>query len=128
MEILPILYALRRNKVGAVLIGLQIALTLAIVCNCLSIIQAYRGQRARPSGVDEANIFTMNSNWIGEPDDLQADIAADLAALRALPGVVDADATDGFPLAGLGGGTEISRKPDRQQSDGYTAEYFVDEH
>jgi putative ABC transport system permease protein len=128
MEILPILRALRRNKVGAVLIGLQIALTLAIVCNCLSIIQAYRAQMARPSGVDEANIFTMNSDWIGEPDDLKADIVADLAALRSLPGVVDADATDGFPLAGLGGGTEISMKADRQQSDVGTSEYFVDEH
>jgi putative ABC transport system permease protein len=128
MEILPILYALRHNKVGAVLIALQIALTLAIVCNCLSIIQAYRGQMARPSGVDEANIFTVNSNWVGGLDDLKADIAADLAALRSLPGVVDADATDGFPLAGLGGGTQISMKADRQQSDVYTAEYFVDEH
>jgi putative ABC transport system permease protein len=128
MEILPILLALRRNKVGAVLIGLQIALTLAIVCNCLSIIQAYRAQMARPSGVDEANIFTMNSDWIAESDDLKADIAADLAALRSLPGVVDADATNGFPLAGLGGGTEISMKPDRQQSDVGTTEYFVDEH
>jgi putative ABC transport system permease protein len=128
MEILPILRALRRNKVGAVLIGLQIALTLAIVCNCLSIIQAYRAQMARPSGVDEANIVTLNSDWIGEPADLKADIMADLAALRSLPGVVDADATDGFPLAGLGGGTQISMKPDRQQSDVYTTEYFVDEH
>jgi putative ABC transport system permease protein len=128
MEILPILYALRHNKVGAVLIALQIALTLAIVCNCLSIIQAYRGQMARPSGVDEANIFTVNSNWVAGLDDLKADIAADLAALRSLPGVVDADATNGFPLAGLGGGTAISMKPDRQQSDVGTTEYFVDEH
>jgi putative ABC transport system permease protein len=128
MEILPIIHALRRNKVGAVLIGLQIALTLAIVCNCLSIIEAYRAQMARPSGMDEANIFTMNSDWIGEPDGLKADIAADLAVLRSLPGVVDADATNGLPLGGLGGGTEISMKPDRQQSDVGTAEYFVDEH
>ncbi len=128
MEILPILYALRRNKIGAALIGLQIALTLAIVCNCLSIIEAYRGQMARPSGVDEAHIFTVNSSWIGAPDDLKADIAVDLATLRALPGVVDADATNGFPLAGLGGGTQISMNPDQQQSDVGTTEYFVDEH
>jgi putative ABC transport system permease protein len=128
MEILPILYALRRNKVGAVLIGLQIAVTLAIVCNCLSIIQAYRGQMARPSGVDEPNIFTVNSSWIGAPDDLKADIVADLAALRSLPGVLDAEATNGVPLGGLGGGTEISMKPDRMQSDVGTTVYFVDGH
>jgi putative ABC transport system permease protein len=38
MELVPILSSLRRNKMGAALIGLQIALTLAIVCNALFII------------------------------------------------------------------------------------------
>jgi len=41
MNILPILRALARSKVGAILIGLQIALTLAIVCNSLSVIQQF---------------------------------------------------------------------------------------
>src|SRR5579863_5760500 len=116
MEILPILYSLRRNKVGAALIGLQIAFTLAIVCNCLSIIQAYRGQMARPSGLDEANIFTVTTNWPERLDDMKARIAADLATLRSLPGVVDADATNGFPLTGWGRGTTLSLKPDPAQS------------
>ena len=66
MEILPILRALRRNKAGALLIGLQIALTLAIVCNCLSIIQQYRDQMGRPSGVDEANIVTQPTEVVGD--------------------------------------------------------------
>ncbi len=57
MEIVPILSAMRRNKVGAILIRLQIALTLAIVCSCLSIIQQYRAQVGRTSGIDEADIF-----------------------------------------------------------------------
>ena len=38
MEFRPILSALMRSKVALVLIGLQIALTLAIVCNSLFII------------------------------------------------------------------------------------------
>ncbi len=41
MEIRPILSALMRSKVSMILIGLQVALTLAIVCNALFII----GQR-----------------------------------------------------------------------------------
>src|SRR5580692_3754285 len=98
MEIVPIVSALRRNKVGAMLIALQIALTLAIVCNCLSIIQQYRDQMARPSGMDETDLFTVRNSWVGQPDDLKSRIAADLAALRALPGVRDAEATNGFPL------------------------------
>jgi len=128
MEILPILRALRRNKAGALLIGLQIALTLAIVCNCLSIIQQYRDQMGRPSGVDEANIFTVSNNLVGKSDDLKSRIAADLTALRSLPGVIDAEATNGVPLGGSGWGTGISVRPSQLQPTASTTEYFVDEH
>jgi putative ABC transport system permease protein len=128
VEILPILSALRRNKVGALLIALQVALTLAIVCNCLSIIQQYRGQMARPSGMDESDVFTVINTWVGQPEDLKPRIAADVAALRSLPGVMDAEATNGFPLGGSGWGTGVSLKPDQKQPTASSTEYFVDEH
>jgi putative ABC transport system permease protein len=128
MEILPILSALRRNKVGAMLIGLQIALTLAIVCNCLSIIQQYREQMESPSGIDEADIFTVSNTWVGQSDDPKSRIAADLAALRSLPGVVDAEETNGVPLGGSGWGTGINLKPGQQHPSATTTQYFVDEH
>jgi putative ABC transport system permease protein len=127
MEIGPILSALRRNKVGAMLIGLQIALTLAIVCNCLSIIQQYREQMARPSGMNESDVFIVINNWPGQPDDLKPRIAADLTALRSLPGVMDAEATNGYPLGGRGWATGISLKPGQKQPSASTTEYFVDE-
>ncbi|HEX3837443.1 MAG TPA: hypothetical protein VHW25_10820 [Steroidobacteraceae bacterium] len=128
MEILPILSALRRNKVGAMLIGLQIALTLAIVCNCLSVIQQYREQMARPSGMNESDVFTVINTWVGQPDDLKARIAADVAALRSMPGVMDAEATNGFPLGGSAFVTGINLKPEQKQPNATTTEYFVDEH
>jgi putative ABC transport system permease protein len=83
---------------------------------------------ARPSGLDEANILTVNNSWVGTPDDLKARIATDLTALRALPGVVDAEATNGVPLSGLGGGTAISLQLAQNQQSAGTAQYFVDEH
>jgi putative ABC transport system permease protein len=128
VEILPILNALRHNKVGALLISLQIAVTLAIVCNCLSVIQAYRDQMARPSGLDEANILTVSLSRVGNAEILKSRIATDLTALRSLPGVIDAAATNGVPLSGRGGGTAISRNPNLGQLGAGTAEYFVDEH
>lgn len=128
MEILPILSALRRNKVGALLISLQIALTLAIVCNCLSIIQQYRDQMARPSGMDETNLFNLTNTWTGQPGDLKPRVAADVAALRAMPGVLDAEAVLGFPLGGSGFTTGINARPNQKQPAAMTAEYFVDEH
>src|SRR5208283_141336 len=98
MEIAPIIAALRHNKVGALLIGLQIAVTLAIICNSLSIIQQRLERTHRPSGIDEANIFTFRNRWVGRPQDLPARIHGDLTALRSMPGVVGVEATVSYPL------------------------------
>jgi putative ABC transport system permease protein len=100
MDVVPILATLRRNKVGALLVALQIALTLAVVANALSVIRHHWTDISRPSGLDEANIFSMSNQWVGEPADMNARIEVDMVALRALPGVVDAEATNSFPLSG----------------------------
>ena len=103
MEIRPILSALLRNKTGAILIALQIALTLAIVCNAVFIIHDRITQMGRPSGMDEENIFVVN--MAAYKPDYVADSAtkADLEVLRSLPGVVDATYTQSIPLSGGGG-------------------------
>jgi putative ABC transport system permease protein len=95
---------LRHNSTGALLVGLQIALTLAIVVNCVFIIQVYRRETQRPSGLDEANVFTISNQWALETEaEVIAHTKEDVAALRSLPGVIDAEATGGFPLCGCGG-------------------------
>jgi putative ABC transport system permease protein len=128
MNILPILRALARSKVGAILIGLQIALTLAIVCNSLSVIQQFVQRMQQPTGIDEANIFTINSAWMSDPTDLEAQIRGDLAALRALPEVVDAYAGISIPLDGGGYGLPMSVKPDQRTPTAFGAMYHTDEH
>jgi putative ABC transport system permease protein len=129
MEIGPILRALKRNKVGAILVALQIALTLAVVANGMSIIQGHLAAMGRPSGIDEANIFTLQNHWVGEPENLRASIEADLAALRNTPGVVDAEATNSYPLRGGGWGWGIRLKPDSSNGGATgTTMYFNDAH
>jgi putative ABC transport system permease protein len=128
MEIVPILSSLRRNKTGATLIGLQIALTLAIVCNALFIVQQHMQQMGRPSGLDEAHVFTLANRWVGKPQDLKPRIEEDLAAIRAVPGVVDADAANSFPLRGGGWVTGVRLKPDPKSQSALTTQYFVSEH
>jgi putative ABC transport system permease protein len=128
MEIPLILRALGRNKVGAILIGLQVALTLAIICNCLSIIQQRVQQMRRPTGIDEASIFTLSNAWIVNPSDLKARIEEDLAALRALPGVTDVEATNSYPLSGFAWSWGLALKPDQKRATALMAEYFVDAH
>src|ERR1700733_6630832 len=128
MDILLILRALRKNKMGAILIGLQIALTLAIVCNSLSVIQQFVQRMREPAGIDEAKIFTLASAWIADPADLEAQIKGDLAALRGLPGVVDAISVVSYPLDGGGYSAGLSLKPDQRTPTAVAAMYFTDEH
>ena len=73
MQIKPILSALRRHKAGTVLIAMQIALTLAIVCNALFIIQQRVAHMSEPTGIDEGNIFVIQNEWVGSPSSEQAD-------------------------------------------------------
>lgn len=100
MRVHPILAAMRRNKVGVALIVLQMALTLAILCNAGFLIQQRLHDGHRPSGIkDEANVLVISNEWIGHPTGTKALEQADLAALRQMPGVVDAFATFSYPLS-----------------------------
>jgi len=104
VQLRPIASTLRYNATGVVIIVLQIALTVAILCNALSIIQQQRLRMARPSGVDEAEIFTLRNRWAtsGTDGDFESLTRADLLVLRGLAGVIDAAAMNSFPLRGYG--------------------------
>jgi putative ABC transport system permease protein len=119
---------MRRNKVGAMLIAVQMAITLAILCNGLFIIEQRIALSKRPTGTDEANIFALDNQWVGEPADVAALLQTDLAALRSIPGVVDAYATNAYPLTN-GGWTEgVSLLPEQKSPTTPSALYFADEH
>jgi len=128
MQFRPIISAMHRNKVGAILIAVQMAITLAILCNALFIIQQRIALSKRPSGADEANIVVLDNQWVGSPPDQIARQQADLAALRSLPGVQDAFATNSVPLTNSGSSTGISLHPDQKTATASAALYFGDEH
>jgi len=119
MEIRPIVSALLRSRTGAVLVALQIAITLAVLCNAAFIVQQRLAKMDRPSGYDEGNLVTLRVNTI-EPKDREtgaAAIAADLRALRALPGVAGATATSALPLSGSGFGWAYQRTTETNDPD-----------
>jgi putative ABC transport system permease protein len=128
MELHPILSAMRRNKVGAVLIAVQMAITLAILCNGLFIIEQRIASSKRPTGTDEANLFVIRNLWVGNPTDLAARLQGDLAALRSVPGVVDAFATNSYPLSDGGSTDGVNTQPDQRKSMTMSAIYYADEH
>ena len=128
MEIGPIWRAMMRNKTGAILIALQIAVTMAIMVNAVSIMQERSKQMARPSGVDEHNIFYISSVGFAEDFNERATIEEDLAALRAMPGVVNAIQSNSVPLSGGGWSMGLQTEPGEEIDGTGVAIYFVDEH
>lgn len=128
MELHPILSAMRRNKVGATVIVVQTAITLAILCNSLFLIQQRLRSSDRPTGLQEQDIFTIANQWVGNPADLAAKTQADLAALRALPEVVDAFASNSYPLSNGGWDDGLSYEAGDPHWVTSGALYFTDEH
>jgi putative ABC transport system permease protein len=131
MDIGPIWRAMLRNKSGFVLIALQIAVTLTIMVNAFGIIQERSGKIGRESGMDEANTFAFASVLFTdyEREQRMMLIDEDLDLIRNFPGVVNAVASNSFPLRQGGWSMALALEPGNQTPDSVgTAIYFVDEH
>jgi len=132
MEFRPILNALMRNKTGLLLIALQVAITLAIVCNSVFIILQRIEKVNRPSGMDETSLFTITSLGFAQDFDLRGSLRQDLEALRTIPGVVDATTINSVPLSNGGWSEGIATVPEsvpeEQRKNTQTSIYILDEH
>lgn len=128
MQFGPIWRALMRNKTGAVLIALQMAVTMAIMVNAISIIQTRSEAMARPSGVNEIDTFYLSSIGFNDNFNEQVAVDEDLAAIRAMPGIVNVVQTNSVPLSGGGWSMSLSTEAGADTDGSSTALYFVDEH
>lgn len=128
MDIGPIWRALLRNKSSFLLIALQIAATMALMVNAIAIIQERSRLMARPSGIDEENIFYIDSSSFDKDLEYQAMVAEDLDLIRGFPGVVNAVLTNSFPLRDGGWSQALQTEPGDGIDGTGTAIYFADEH
>lgn len=136
MTILPMLRALKRHKAGVALVVLQVALTLAIVCNAAFIIARHVQRLNRPTGVREEGLIRISQTWLDAPDanapagveKLDAMQRADLEALRRLPDVIDVAASDSMPLQGSVWSGDLRLGATQKQASGQAALYYGDEH
>jgi putative ABC transport system permease protein len=91
MEFGPIFRAVTRHRARFVLIVAEVALTLALVANCVNLILDARAELGRRSGFDEENLILVVAEPFEETfrdDAFRTRIMdADAAALRAMPGV-----------------------------------------
>lgn len=137
MTLHPMIAALRRHKAGVVLIALQIALTLAIVCNAVFIIGQRVSRVSRPTGLVEKNLFLVSQQWVAAPsgDDpasgekLDSLLQTDLAALRAMPDVASVAPINSLPLLNSSRVGSVALTPDSRLGGGNarTAYYYSDE-
>jgi putative ABC transport system permease protein len=128
LNIRPILSSLMRNRTGAVLVALQIALALAILVNATYIVKQRVDSINRPTGLDDANTFAMESSGFTERYDHATSVRDDLAYFRGLSGVISATPTNGIPLSGNGEADTLYKSPDRKFSDAVDVyQYEVDE-
>ncbi|NMH58453.1 ABC transporter permease [Alteromonas ponticola] len=128
LELGPIMRALLRNKVGAMLIALQIAVTMTIIVNAVFIIVERKSMMERESGLDEANTFYLTTTGFGNDFESKRVTREDLDLIRSTPGVVDAIQVNAIPMSGSGWSMGLTTTPGDEVESVGTANYMVDDH
>ncbi len=128
MEIRPIFSALLRNKTGAILIALQIAITLAIICNAVFIIHDRIVKMDRPTGMDVPDLIVVNMSGYAPNYNAESAIKDHLDVLRGIPGVVDAAPAQAIPLSGGGWSSTFDITPVSKGNGSGLGVFHMDEH
>ena len=84
-NIRPIVSALWRNRTGAILVALQIAIGLAVLVNAVYVVKQRVDKISRPTGMDTANMIWVASSGFAEDYDYDATWREDLAICAACP-------------------------------------------
>lgn len=110
MHIQPIFASLRKHKIPAALIILEIALACAVLCNAVFMISQRVGAMDLPNAIDEQGIVDISVQGT-DAKFAGADIPRDLAALREIPGVTSVAATNLLPLSRDGWNSGVATSP-----------------
>ncbi|WP_417762286.1 ABC transporter permease [Shewanella sp.] len=108
----PILRTLWRSKTGALLIIVQAALTLGIISNAAFVVHERQAYVARPTGLDEQNIFVLSVAALSDAEYNYQDVVRDMNEIRQLPGVVDASFSLTSPLSNSGSSSDLNNEED----------------
>jgi putative ABC transport system permease protein len=120
MGIRPILSALLRNKTGAVLVVLQIAITMAVIVNALFIINQRLEKMNRAPGFDVQNMISFQSWGFAEDYDHETAVRQDVAFISSLPGVIGVTPSRSLPLSNGGDMSDFRATAEAEDADGNT--------
>jgi len=127
MELGPVFRAVMHQKGRFWLVALEVAITLAIVVNCVNLALDLKAKYSRPTGLAEEEILVVRIDpfapEFSEEDYRDVVRERDLEALRALPGVRAATAIHQVPLSG--GGSATGRRARGTEDEPSTTPYFV---
>jgi putative ABC transport system permease protein len=124
MELRPILSTLRRHKITALLVVLEIALTCAIVCNAVFLITQRLDRMQMQSGVAEHELVQIQAYGIGKITDAKAHAQQDLLRLRQIPGVKSVALVNQVPFTNSSWNTSIKLDPKQKQATLNATQYF----
>ena len=114
MEIRPILSTILRNRLGAILVATQIAVTMAVLCNASFLAIERLQTMFRSTGIDVDNTFSVDVINFGDGFDYRADVTLDLDAIRGIEGVRAVTTINSIPLSGSGWGEGLSTHLDEE--------------
>jgi len=124
MQLRPILSTLRRHKLTAWLLILEIALTCAIVCNAVFLIGQRLQRMDMPSGVAEHELLQIQVADVVQPANPYARVQEDLALLRQVPGVQSVAFTNQVPFGGSSSNGNVMLDPSQPQRTLNATTYF----
>ena len=123
MEIRPILASLRKHRIPAALIVLEIALACAVLCNAVFMISQRMATMHLGNAIDEQGVSVITVDG-ADPQHAASDIPRNIAALRGIAGVSTAAVTTGVPLDTNAALMGFTTTPDGKSTVN-TAEYFI---
>ncbi len=123
MEIRPILASLRKHRIPAVLIVLEIALACAVLCNAVFMISQRMVTIRVSNAIDEQGVSVITVNG-ADPQRAASDMPRNIAALRGIAGVTAAAVATGVPLDTNAALMGFTTTPDGKSTVN-TAEYFI---
>lgn len=128
-DLMPILSTLRRHRIAAGLIVLEVALSCAIVTNALHLIQTRVQALATDSGLAESELAVLNlrASRPQPPERTAGIVAEDLARLRALPGVKSATVVNQIVYGNNSNNSGVSLDPDNGGQRISAAQYASDD-
>ncbi|MDR7296836.1 putative ABC transport system permease protein [Pelomonas aquatica] len=128
-DLAPILSTLRRHRIAAGLIVLEVALTCAIVTNALHLIQTRVQALNADSGLAESELIVLNLRDSKPPprERTAGIVAEDMARLRALPGVKAATSSNQIVYGNNSNNSGVTLEPDSKGLRIVASQYAADD-